>query len=139
MTADPGAYNITADDVAEDRAVERDQECRVLGAPADYLRPGEFEAATRAARRGVFAGMPHGSVEDMTRAAIRHVAYRPQVGSPDWAMAWLPAIDRLVALDEALNHDLRRHSDEFDRLVNEVLYATAKARETAWPIGGDAA
>lgn len=141
MTADPGAYGLTADDVAEDRRVERDQEYRVLGAPADYLTPGEFQAAVDR-RRSVFAGLPHATVEDMTRAAIGHVTYRPQIGSPDHALT-VGSSDRRIAdavkvLRTAELNGVPADSDEWVRLMGTVRDRADEAMRTGL-LGGDAA
>jgi hypothetical protein len=144
MTADPGAYDVTppdADDFADDARIERDQEIRVLGAPADYLTPGEFEAAIERnrARRGVFASVPHTTAVDMVSAAM-DVVSRPRLtaASPVELVDWQPVLDALVAWDEARDHGLERWSAEDDRLQGVVFERLHRARGT-WRVGGDAA
>lgn len=158
MTTDPGSYDATppdADDYWHDRAVERDQEVRVLGAPADYLTPGEFEAARLAAidrnraRRGVFASVPHTTAEDMVVAAMNVAAdlptgieYRPQIGSPDHALT-VGAGDRRIAdavrvLRTAELNGLTADSDEWARLMGQVRDRADEAMRTGL-MGGDAA
>lgn len=147
MTADPGAYDVTPPDASDywhDRAVERDQEVRVLGAPADYLTPGEFEAAIERnrARRGVFASVPHTTAVDMVSAAIGAVEYRPQLGSPDYALT-VGAGDRRIAdavrvLRTAELNGVIADSDEWARLMGQVRDRADEAMRTGL-FGGDAA
>lgn len=143
MSIDPGSYDVTPPDVedyADDQRIERDQEIRVLGAPADYLQPGEFEAARVAAvernlaRRGVFASVPHTTAVDMVSAAIAHVEYRPQIGSPDYALT-VGAADRRIAdavraLRVAELNGLTVDSDEWARLMGAVRDRTDEAMGT---------
>lgn len=146
MTADPGSYDVTppdADDYWHDRAVEHDQEIRVLGAPVDYLTPGEFEAAIERnrARRGVFASVPHTTAVDMVSAAM-DVVYRPQYGSADYALT-VGAVDRRIAdavrvLRTAELNGLTADSDEWFRLMGLVRDRADEAMRTGL-MGGDAA
>lgn len=136
MTVDPGDCGLTAEDVADDRAVERDQEIRVLGAPADYLTAEEFEAAVdrSRARRGVFASVPHKTAEDMVSAAIGHVEYKPQIGSPDHALT-VGAVEHRIAdavkvLRAAELNGLTADSDEWFRLMGAVRDAADSAMGT---------
>ena len=118
MTVDPGGCGLTAEDIAEDRAVERDQARRV--------------AAREIARGNNWAAQKILEACDLPTGGLH--AYRPQIGSADHALTVGAAEHRIADAVKVLRaaelNGLTVDSDEWFRLMGAVRDAADTAMGT---------